>query len=39
MVIVQMNFHKDKDFDQGRPTCGPEIFLCGPNWNKNLKKN
>ncbi len=23
----------------GRPTCGPEIFLCGPNWIQNLKKN
>jgi hypothetical protein len=23
---------------QGRPTCGPEIFLCGPNWIQNSKK-
>ncbi len=27
------------DLDQGRPTCGPETFLCGPNWIQNLKKN
>jgi hypothetical protein len=24
---------------QGRPTCGPKIFLCGPNWIQNLNKN
>ncbi len=22
-----------------RSTCGPEVFLCGPNWIQNLKKN
>ncbi len=25
--------------DQRRPTCGPGIFLCGPNWIQNSKKN
>jgi hypothetical protein len=23
----------------GRRTCGPEIFLCSPNWFQSLKEN
>jgi hypothetical protein len=37
LQTVIIFFKEINHHNQGRPTCGPEIFLCGPNWVQNLK--